>query len=266
MTREFAVVIAFASVASGVAICQESAEKCGERLWERSIAAKGGRERVLGVRTLFQQITMRYRDTPRRPTVYFDKLYVLPDRLWEWDDQRGTVFGLRATITHLGKGYFRINVPGVGPTGPRPATSASAYDVALGPVLYLMETHWAQTKAPRCRPGGARGTQIIEVDVDGHRVDYHVDQQTHLPARVETYSWDPKEPRDKPWYQFKFSDYRLVDGVMMPHKVIEDRGSLVFHYNARYELNPAVDPNFFERPPPAEDADRYAWRASAEPR
>src|SRR5947208_11086898 len=71
----------------------EGMQARARELWERAITAKGGRERLYAVNNL--QISIRdsvWQKGKRAPYIEED-LYVSPNKSWEWNDQRETIFG-----------------------------------------------------------------------------------------------------------------------------------------------------------------------------
>src|ERR1044071_4698879 len=69
-----------------------------ERLWELAIAAKGGRDRLYGVKNLQLSIREKVRYLIRRLSFIEEDLYVFPGKSWEWNDQRPAIFGFSLRI------------------------------------------------------------------------------------------------------------------------------------------------------------------------
>ncbi|MEK6283102.1 MAG: hypothetical protein AABN95_22320 [Acidobacteriota bacterium] len=64
-----------------------------ERLWELAIKAKGGRERLHAVNNLQMSVREKYWWMLKRFTLIEENLSVFPGKFWEWNDQRGSIFG-----------------------------------------------------------------------------------------------------------------------------------------------------------------------------
>jgi hypothetical protein len=69
-----------------------------KQLWEKLVEAKGGRERLHGVRTMLQTEHSHLSfPNPRfkNGDDYEVRLYAFPDRVWQYYDARPTVFAFR---------------------------------------------------------------------------------------------------------------------------------------------------------------------------
>jgi hypothetical protein len=83
-------------------IADEESKKEAERLWELAIEAKGGRERLESVSNMVVSgenplylLGFRVRRN-RQPK--FATLYVFPNKYWEWNDNRPSIFGLSVSM------------------------------------------------------------------------------------------------------------------------------------------------------------------------
>src|SRR5712692_9236817 len=70
---------------------QEQEQQEARRLWEQAIAAKGGRERLSAVRNVVVSHGGHWNVT----------LYVFPNKLWQWSDDRPTWLGLSVEMHNL---------------------------------------------------------------------------------------------------------------------------------------------------------------------
>ncbi|MER3453502.1 MAG: hypothetical protein C4344_07780 [Acidimicrobiia bacterium] len=91
---------------------------------------------------------------------------------------------------------------------------------------------------------------IVQTVVDGERVDFYLDRESHLPLKISFPAAD-----ERGTYYVTFSDYREVDGIQMPRRVSYMGGGWIL---TNYQLNVAYDEAIFERPPSIE-AGPEAW-------
>jgi hypothetical protein len=215
-------------------------------LWEQAIAAKGGREQLRTVRNLV--VTHRG-----------DKavsLYVFPYKLWQWNDDRETPIGLAVTMLNLQRdlGFETRSQDAQSPMRMdqrwRESTAVSLQDAQL---YYLMETEWMKPAPIGVTSGqvGSRRADVVQTTVNGKRVDFYFDQESHLPLKVAFPVTNPAGT-----YYVTFSDYANVNGIKMPRRVrFLDSGNLP----TNFEINVTYDESIFERPPRIE-AGPEAWR------
>src|SRR5438552_1229 len=90
---------------SGIVLTQEkpppkpSTQEEARKLWEASIAAKGGRERLLGVKNIVISSSAEYTTHKGKDnSIKEEELFVLPDKKWSWEDYRPDVFELRVEM------------------------------------------------------------------------------------------------------------------------------------------------------------------------
>jgi hypothetical protein len=233
---------------------QESKNRARE-LWEQMIIAKGGRERLRSVTSLFiaAELGKGFREYT---------LLVFPDHRFNysyWADRERTDIDISNGRT----GITWWQVEG-SKARPRSYGEDDAYLTLLPQLLYLLETHDMNPVPLRARKAsiGLRKVDVIEVSANGWRVDYYLDPKTHLPTKAVL----PNGPKSRAIGQMnqevKLFDYKEIDGVMMPHRV-----SYAFTTNQTersdhlaFEINPAYDAKIFDQPPTAKTGPE-AWRA-----
>src|SRR5688572_13443450 len=68
------------------------------RVWEDAIVAKGGRERLESVRSIFISSRSKYWHGLKRYEIFTQELNVFPGQIWLWQDYRPDVFGLTVEL------------------------------------------------------------------------------------------------------------------------------------------------------------------------
>jgi hypothetical protein len=232
---------------------QTSAKRDASALWELAIEAKGGRSRLYEVRNILES--------------YVDKtnvgLYVFPSKHWRWTDDRPTPLGVYVVMDNpQGKLSYEIeeDTPSPPPNlGERHAREA-LWDNYHAQLYYLLETQWLKPLPVKVYSGtiGNRAVDIVQTIVhfpqaprandNGHRYDFYLDKQSHLPLKV-VFPW-PQNSEVTNYglgtYYVTFSDYADVNGIQMPRKV----GHLAKpELPLRIQLNVEYDPAIFEHPP-----------------
>ena len=249
----------FLPTASAVAVKGQETQSAGEakELWEKAVAAKGGRERLYQVNSL----VMSYRETVRnflgvvvhRGVV--ERLYVFPDKSWGWDDGLPPPFQLSVGWLDIEKDRrcelrAGASAPVCGPA----KQGVSPPDEGLKQVqyLYLMETRWVKPTPLGVTEEkiGMKKVDVLRTRFENKRVDYSLDRKTHLPLRVALFYGDS----DRATLTIDLSDYMSVNGIQMPGR--QKRGEISF------QINPPYDEGVFTRPPSAE-AGPEAWRRPA---
>lgn len=227
-----------------------------EQIWEQTIAAKGGRGRLYAVRNMLISSRAEYathlfkKNQNRR-----EELFVFPNKYWFWDDYRPDVFGLTMEMYNYdSRMSYAITQDDLHP--PEPITDTHRNKALRNVQLaYLLETKWLKPALVKASTGriGLRAVDIVQTTVEGERVDFAFDRETHLPVRVSYYNIvDSKTYIDVQ----SFSDYTEIDGIKVPltHKYddgTEDKSTIRF--NVEY------NEDIFIKPPPIE-AGPEAWK------
>lgn len=225
-----------------------------ERLWELAIAAKGGRERLYSVNNLQISIREKVWYKWRRVPYIEEDLFAFPNKFWEWNDQKETIFGFNlrtyngyreihlwytdhGKVAHIGRPVDDVY---------RNGALSRLYDVQL---RYFMETKWVKPVPISVQKAKLDGNwvDIVQTIVKGYptrdgtneeRIGFALDHTTHLPLRVMYYTVTfGKEYVGK----IPLSDYVNVAGIQMPSKV--------YGLRSTYQINVDYDEEIFIREP-----------------
>lgn len=247
----------------------ESDEEKARRVWDEAIAAKGGRVKLHEVVNLV--ISSRSPWGIRginRFFVSYESLIVLPARIWEWVDERPTVFGLRAWIIDLERDFFQMIYGEHGRPGPdgkqrksdgkpNPPATASIGDrrrIRELQLVTLMETRWLRPKLKRARNDWwrFRRVTVVETEVEESSYDFYLDRKSHLPVRlVVTIPTDAGIATR----EYHLGQYREVSGLQLPHRVVDDwwPGKVAPQVlENEYQINVEYDEEIFQKPPSLE--------------
>jgi hypothetical protein len=231
---------------------QTLTERDAPALWEQAIVAKGGSSKLYGVHNMVESY----------PDRSYVGLYVFPDKLWQWDDNRPSPLGLAIEMQNLERGLsYKVEEDTTGT--PRNLGENSAKEV-LWPVYYaelyyLLETEWIKPLPVKVYSAslGGRPVDVVQTIVHfqkaprandtGERVDFHLDKQSHLPLKVAFPLNDIVGMNYRPsTYYVTFSNYDDVNGIQMPWRV----GHIAKpELPLSIQINVEYDPGIFGRPP-----------------
>lgn len=100
----FTIIFADNSLAQDNKIADDESKKEAEELWELAIKAKGGRERLKSVNNMVisgeYPVYYLVSRVQRNHQPKYVRLDVFPDKYWEWNDMRPSIFGLSVTMTN----------------------------------------------------------------------------------------------------------------------------------------------------------------------
>jgi hypothetical protein len=232
----------------------EGMQARARELWEQAIVAKGGRERLYAENNLQVSIRDSVWQRDKRAPYIEEDLYVFPNKSWEWNDQRETMFGFSLRVfngdrnLHL---WYSDHGKGISVGTPADYVGGRSglvrlYDIQL---RYLMETRWVKPIPIRVEKGkiGGQPVDIVQTLVKGYptrdgddkeKIGFALDPQTHLPLQVIYYT----VTSDKEYSGgVPLSDYAEVAGIKMPSKVSGLRSN--------YQINVDYDRRIFEQPP-----------------
>lgn len=229
------------------------------RLWEQAIAAKGGRERLYAVRNLIISSRAEYRTSAfKKNQICQEGLYVLPNKSWLWNDLRPDVFGLSVTMYNYDTNMKYVISEGEPNNLPEPITDKEKKDPPLYSLLVeLPETKWLKPAPVKAGSGriGLRPVDTVQTTVNGKRVDFALDQKTHLPVRVSYYD----VVKGKTYITtLDLSDYVEISGIKVPQGIKYDDGTA---YQQSYQFNVEYNEDIFIKPPPIE-AGPEAWKVA----
>lgn len=237
----------------------ESLARANE-LWEKAIAAKGGRERLNQVNNL--------------AFIYSGAaFYVFPDKYFNWFDMRPGEFGLSTTILNFESGFGFKTYPHnkkkvFSDIKNEPEFTCMANRFLELQLKYLLETKWLRPKPLRASAATVRGKTVDRVDVlvdwcgDPSRktMKYAVflDRETNLPVRIGMVYYPNKDDLLS-WMDFR--NYQEVGGIKMATQTstgTPSHGSSKWS-NVRLEINAEYDPKVFDREPDL-NAGPFQWR------
>jgi hypothetical protein len=197
------------------------------------------------------------------------RVYVLPDRVWQWADEGASVLGLKLTVCNLARGLTYDAIPGA-PTLEFPAKCGNW--LWTPQLIYLNESaevHPEPVRVIRSKDV-PRGVDVIETKVDAYhcfRVDFYIDRHSRLPVRL-ILSYHIEESRGHFAHdvteRYDLLDYVAMEGVMMPRRVIEtDSLGNRFEWGYQVHLNVPFRAEAFTEPPSLENGP-YAWMPRGE--
>lgn len=234
----------------------QSSERA-RRLWEEAVAAKGGRERLRNVSSLFVKSELDGGD--RGYT-----LYVFPDYSFDYGYiAKKEIADIQIVNAKRGITWWQTNGH---PAHQLKYDANDLYRSLLPQFLYLLVTRDIDPTPLRSRKGrvGLRRADVVEADASGWRVDYYLDPDTHLPIKLVL----PRSPKGRDEgemdYVISLEDYADVGGLMMPRRATHSFtfGHEKWEERLTFEINPNFDKGIFEKPPTARMG-AEAWRPKA---
>ena len=238
------------------------------QVWEQSIHAKGGRERLESVRSIFISSRTKYWHGLRRYEVFTEQLNVLPDRFWLWQDYRPDVFGVTVELYDFDKGIKYVTSSDVAAPKPRAIEpNETVLSRTYGLLGYLMETKWLKPKLIGLDESSLHRRKVDVVHTvltdqpagfapEKIYIDFWIDRETHLPAKV-VYTLNRPGQKGSP-LEVWFPEYVEVNGIKVPSQTEIDgvRDRIVV------QLNVSHKEELFTRPPTIA-AGPDAWKTTA---
>lgn len=229
-----------------------------ERLWEQLVEVRGGRKKLHGISNMFVASgsgdSVRYR------------LYVYPQRYWEWNRAPKFHDFFFAMTGNLDLGWYRT-ADKTGLISDRrfpPVTGGADYrnDWLTDACIFFLETKWLQPKPLRVtrRTLGREQLDMLETTLaDGALLNYYIEPESLIVRGAALHS----STSDKVPRFHVFDSYTTVEGISVPKAfaVLLDikpakksaMVPLTFQFNVDY------DETLFERPP-SFAAGPDAWR------
>lgn len=227
------------------------------KLWEQAISAKGGRELLYSVHNLAVSSEAAYlTQTGKRNQVRREYLFVLPNKYWSYEDYGSDVFGTRMRMLNYETRMQYVGSPGHPDTILEPIKGATRdKDINYLEIALLLETKWQKPIPVKASTAmiGAKKVDVVETTINGRRVDFAIDRDTHLPTRISFYN----TINNKTYINVqRFSNYIDVNGIRVPQRVKFEDGTeekSIIQFNVEY------DPNIFVKPPRA-GLGQKAWQ------
>jgi hypothetical protein len=244
---------------------REQVDQQARDVWEKAVAAKGGRERLTLVRNAFRScraVKPFSRRGYRGLNARHDAFFVFPDKYWIWEDDRPSPFGLEI-IVHNGERDITWHVTNKDRDRPRESATSEVNKYALigFQLIYLLETAWVKPEPVKLGQGMLRGRHVDTVDAiwKDYLVKYSLDSSTRLALKVWVYQ-NTQDGGQRDMTAVPLGNYSPVSGIQMP----ESKGSGISDDTTPYircttELNVEYDETVFEHPPRIEDGPE-AWR------
>ena len=219
-------------------------EPTADSVWEAAMAAKGGRERLHTVKSLYAM-----RSLPENDRDY--DFYVFPSYSYVYS------YGGRREDVAKVIWNDKLNCSWwLSPSGKPAQLIKDEEDDRRGMVeaqlLYLMETRWLKPtilKTEKMRVGFSK-VDVVDVEAQGYQARFYLDGKTHLPYKV--FFPDKRILVEGAVGEIlQLADYTSVDGIMMPAKITH---SFVvapgrWKEEVKYEINPPYKEEFFYHPP-----------------
>jgi hypothetical protein len=240
----------------------QSNEQEARKQWEQAIAAKGGREKLCGVNNIAISSRAVYgTHLGKRNSIRQEELFVFPYKMWTWNDMRPDVFGLRVEMYNYEARTFYILVPEDPDKETRRVADYKKWEDSTllnTQLFYFMETKWVKPVPVAVHRGEVRkrAVEIVQTQVNGHRVDFALDPQTHLPVRITSYNKLITGGEGFTISNVDISEYVEVNGIKVPLKATPENGST---FNSKVQINVGYNEEIFVKPTTIE-AGPEAWR------
>ena len=206
----------------------DDARHQAKELWERMIAAKGGRDNLANVRSIEETARRRLRKVPGRwwlkkdTTSYMVRLFVIPDRMWQWSDEGASVLGLHLQVCNLTQHVQYDTEKG---DYLRKSYVTWSWQLWLAQLVYLNETSGVHPEPIGLIPGEQtpRDAEVLQTKVgmpNTPRADFYISKVTHLPVRIVVWQGLHK-PDTYGKSQYDLGAYADMDGVMIPTVIYE---------------------------------------------
>ena len=231
-----------ASLLSAGNVYDQDAARARE-LWQKAITAKGGREQLYKVKTLriwYNETTRNFLGIPVHRG-FVNRLYVLPNKVWAWDDGLPPPFHLSVAWLDIDQDKRCTLYQGAAKSVCGPARQGTSMQEGLtqAQYLYLMESQWVKPQpiGASTRSVGGSKLDVVRTTFENKTIDYFLDRKTHLPVRVDVfYNGSPHST-----LAVEFSNYLMVDGINLPTKQKST--------SINFEINTAYNATLFDRPP-----------------
>ena len=236
-----------------------------ERLWEKIIEAKGGREKLHSVTNML----VTKGDSPDDLGVFF---YVFPNKSWSWTKGPPSPKTIWVGMTNLD---YRVSLvadnQGLLTNN---EVSRERHDNIIKENLreacsYLLDTRWCQPRPLRVTrlTIDDRKFDVVETRIEDKetgyvdRIDFAVEPESLLVSRVFDYGGNPD--RTEPLGVICFDNYHLVDGIQMPQasysRIFHKLTDKCYFHPLSVRTNVEYDKQLFEKPPTVE-AGSNAWK------
>ena len=225
-------------------------------VWEKVLAAKGGRDRLLQVRS-FAWASDSGPGSAGSERYQF--VMMLPDRYWSWEDHRPGRMGFGAEVWNaVTKQHWmgRNGGPASVVSWDGPTERARLRMRRENQLVFLLETSFV---APTVHRATAAAGDRIELDGTAPgfaSLKYLIDRRSYLPVRITLTPELPVAGSNKTTIgvpvTYDIAAYASYGGLQLPSQ-IAGLGTLT------YVVNPDLNPKLFETPPNGVTSGN-AWR------
>jgi len=216
----------------------------GKALLTKAIAAAGGADKLNAVKAMRIKMTITPKSLGLALTA--EETMVIPDSL----HQRMSTPGGELVIVIYPQDSFVV----AGTMGVKPMPSSQREDQLNGIHRYLW--YVAQHANDPQFSFAAQGTEkvgeiqaaVLEIHGGGQEWRWYIDPQTGHVLRGQSQGASQSGPATR---TVDFSDWKAVDGISLPfHEELSVNGQVTATMAINsYEVNPAIDPKMFQRPP-----------------
>lgn len=235
----------FTLVACCGALCAQDTTSA-KAILDRSVAAIGGQARLQAITSRLMTGEMEYTGVGQRGrSAPITMAWVAPDKLHESIE---APFGKIERTVAGDRGWGRHPQ-----TGRRDLTAAELSEARRGSALYNPAI-WVHQYREVVSEGRKQVDGVL-VDVlratlpDGRIERLYFSSQSHLPHRLDMWEEGPEGARvagESYLARFFLSDYRAVDGVMVPHTIRRERPNSTAIYKWKtVQHNPRIDASVF---------------------
>jgi hypothetical protein len=231
-----------------------SADCMGRSTWERMIEAKGGRQNLEAVHSLFVDKTYSWRQFLVRRNIEVRTLYRLPDFVWSWFDNGTPQLGISLYQAYLDRDLtLRVAGPSRNPRiASERAIRPEHHPLEVLPIL-LLETRWLKPSFGACVKEGNETVVEAVFDQMPWTYRYHLRDGIYLPHRVELVRPNVNEIHE-------MTQYKLTQGIWFPSSYQMKYGNLPAPiYQMKYSIDPNYDETLPDREPSVDDGPD-AWR------
>jgi hypothetical protein len=227
-------------------------------VWEKAVAAKGGRERLHQIKSLAAYMKPAQVTLAGPHTTW---LCVFPDRYFEFDGRGsgeypyvasngvGLAGNPRAIVVNAAVDRVAMDANGT----PRVAwrlTRLEQTRLTLNQILFLLESAWLQPQPVELKK------RILTVEARGltYRIWLNA---ANLPERV--LELPPPHHKSGNLPDFRLEHYREVAGIQLPLRLTSTIGMRQWTWDVDYEIDGRINPKFFDRMPDLSDGPE-PWR------
>ncbi|SRR6266404_8981476 len=246
---------------------QESTQQEARRIWEKAIAAKGGRDRLYGVGNMVISERGEYKaGSSSTNRLRKESFILLPNKLWEWDDLRPDVFGLTVNMYNFDTRIsYHVNSDASTPLPHAIPDYDRGKALQYGLLPYLLETKWLRPTLVSATTAriGRRNVNVVRTRIqdvvegfvpENTRIDFAFDRETHLPIQISFYHMRSGE--DVLFLTENLSDYTDASGIKVPQQIRYSDGT---EYKEGIKFNVQYNKDLFDKPPSVA-AGPEAWR------